>query len=110
MVWDRPDIEAIKARVEAATPGPWRRDGELSGVWADAFETHPEYGAVTRSRSMAKWTKSVYLTDTDDRGMHRYEAMESNDADFIAHARQDIPALLEYIAFLERFIDDQTGL
>lgn len=55
-------LAEIKARCEAATPGPWYADG-----WALWDDDHGEF---------------VELHDTDP------------DAQFIAHARSDIPALL----------------
>ena len=65
----RPNIEAIKALAEKATPGPWYADGWA--VWDDESNDWME------------------LHDTDA------------DAQFISHSREDIPALLDYIAELE---------
>lgn len=61
------DIDTIEARANAATPGPWKhKEGTL--VW---------FGTILVSRS---WFGR--------------EADGVADAEFIAHAREDIPALI----------------
>jgi uncharacterized small protein (DUF1192 family) len=80
------ELQVIRARYEAATPGPWRVEhGRYSG---------------------ADWLIGSLGTGYFDNGMHfvhittnRVRASElygnaSVDAEFIAHAREDIPALL----------------
>lgn len=63
-------LNAIKDRVAKAAPGPWQYDEEERGIWnKDGFNY---LGTVTLSH---------------------------NDAEFIAHNREDVPAL---IAELER--------
>jgi hypothetical protein len=69
------DLEPIKARVKEATPAPWRlhevaRDNGDEDVW-------------------------VVFNDADDSSM-----MQRQDADFIAHARTDIPALIAEVEAL----------
>lgn len=66
------NIEEIRARCEKAAPGPWR-------VWEDGRTVWQ----VNEPRC------------TIARGADR------PDAKFIAHARQDIPALLDHIEALE---------
>ena len=58
------DIEAIKARCEAATEGPWETDGSQVTCYGGE-------GAITERL-----------------GIHE-------DARFIAHARTDLPAVVE---------------
>ena len=74
------DLDAIEARAEAATPGPWRNE--------------PDTGAGR------VWVQRGYFRDEADceplfslRGKEAYE-QRSADADFIARARTDIPALV----------------
>jgi hypothetical protein len=76
----RPDIEAIEAREQAATPGPWessdprgRAHGYVFGLWS-GYD-----GEVT-----------------------------IGDAVFIAHARTDVPALIAYARELEGVLRDLT--
>lgn len=71
------EIEAIEARCEAASPGPWNRE-------CDAVYTAHECG------------------DTCERTLHDHFVfadpdVKPADADFIAHARTDIPRLLATI-------------
>ncbi len=77
----RPDLAAIRERVNAATEGPWHnvdinRKGEVTGA------------CVMSPR--------IAITDGNPEG----ECFAS-DAAFIAAARTDVPALLDYCEFLE---------
>ncbi|MCR8982286.1 ead/Ea22-like family protein [Brevibacillus laterosporus] len=85
----REEIGAIRERAEKATPGPWRR--EFS------------YGITIAS--------DKYIVLDDEVGVIRYP-----DAEFIAHAREDIPKLLTEIERLqtnwqrlEEYVDDWRG-
>lgn len=71
-------LEAIRQRAENATPSPWQ---------------------------IATTTDGAYVLDTDD--MVIAATIErTEDAAFIAHARTDIPALLDHIAELEAEIEE----
>ena len=78
------DLAAIRERVEKATPGPWREDGPW---WHDNDEA------------------TVVITVDVDRAavciqppLHARRGLASDaDMEFIAHAREDIPALLAEI-------------
>lgn len=76
----RPDVEAIEGRAEAATDGPWASVDEwVSGIGADRTFTMIEAPSRYVSRDVSNgW-----------------------DADFIAHAREDVPALIAYVRELE---------
>lgn len=63
------DLDAIRARVEAATDGPW------------VGEIRPDGCA---------WISMPVSGGHHALAMHGWQS----DADFVAHARQDIPALL----------------
>ena len=76
---DRPDIDAIRARWEATTPGEWTMGGVVIPVIEDA-----------QGRELGKFQ----VTGGD------YAAVQ--DSTFCAHAHQDIPALLAYIDDLEQ--------
>jgi hypothetical protein len=68
------DLAEVKARADAASPGPWYP------------ETDPD-------ASPGVWT---------DRGAELgFDTNRAEDAEFIAHARTDVPALLARIAELE---------
>ena len=74
-------IAEIRAREQAATPGPW---------WADhrsyRAEHGPEYEVCTEG-GRGVWTAHC----------HRWP-----DTDFIAAARRDVPALLDEVERLDR--------
>lgn len=64
------DLAAIRARADAATLGPWTNSGG-------------EHYAVI---------------DSDDRPELAHVGSSNADAEFVAHAREDVPALLDMIA------------
>jgi hypothetical protein len=77
------DLDAIKRRTEAATPGPWQ---ELATDWNDnGFMVS---GYVARLRDDGR------VDDITGDGL------PLADAEFIAHARTDIPALVAEIESL----------
>jgi hypothetical protein len=62
------DLDAIQARAEAATPGPWRL---TDGGWGE------------------------FVQDSEGRELWALRhTPEVADAEFIAHARADVPALV----------------
>ena len=76
----RPDIEAILARAEETTPGPWR---------AAARGNHPDALIVATDGT----AKAICMANT---------------ARFVAAARTDIPELCAYAVQLERELADQA--
>jgi len=90
-------LAEIKARVEAATPGPWERNNLAGRPEREVFAGDYLIGDF----GVGGWK--------DDEGADRVEI----NADFIAHARQDIPGLLaevqrlrEHVASLEQGYKD----
>lgn len=84
---ERLDLSAIKARVEAASLGPWQweactEDGMIN-----------EVGEVLSAGGMHT-EGFVYVSDSD--------------ADFIAHARTDVPALLAEVERLRAEVERLT--
>jgi hypothetical protein len=65
-------LEAIRQRAENATPGPWYLDDSNRELW-----------------------------NNDGKNFIGSIRLEKDDTTFIAHARTDIPALLDHIAELE---------
>ena len=73
------ELEAIRARAEAATPGPWTHGGyPLKGIGGPEVLAAGDVHLLTM----------VCRPDDD------------TDATFIAHARQDVPALCDEVARL----------
>lgn len=83
------ELAEIRARMDAATPGPW--------VKVNAFSSYPEcddkdlHFAIhdSQSNQIAFVEENYWVED--------YEA----DSNFIAHARTDVPRLLAHIEALE---------
>ena len=94
---DRVDLEAIKARVDAATVGPWTFYG--GDVW---------YGDV--AAALTRLDSAVAAGDDgddhwpyrDDQPTHPFlgDPVSAADAEFVAHAREDIPDLVAALAGL----------
>jgi len=87
-------IESIRARVDGATPGPWTADTadpEDVVVWGPQ---ESEWLA-----NIGNWSRhfAEHPADTDIE-YQCFEVKDAADAAFIAHARQDIPALLAAVA------------
>lgn len=80
-----PDIEAIRARAEKATKGPWERIGDDLGckkVAANVLRYDDEDGEVFSCDAIG-WTPGLYDENAD----------EAN-AQFIAHSITDVATLL----------------
>lgn len=82
----RPNLAAIRRRVAAATPGPWRVGSE-DPKFKDVLHPHE-------------------LVISHQHGIVELEESRNGAADtaFIAHARQDVPALLDEIERLRSLI------
>lgn len=80
MTADELDTDAIRAREQAATEGPWATEPRLS------------YTSIRSS---------------DD--ITRADAVREADAEFIAAARTDVPALLAEVDRLRALVDGDTG-
>lgn len=78
------ELEAIRARVEKATPGPWTShdagDGDLN--------------IVRNDKHSGFLVASILVATEEDRP----------NAEFIAHARMDVPALLAHVAELREVL------
>lgn len=86
----REQLDAIRARVEAATPGPWE---------AGTAFCCPDCGWVDGPK---RTVCPVY------EGTKRTHTLDANDAEFIAAAREDVPALLAEVERLNTEIEAKT--
>jgi len=102
----RLDLAAIRARCEAATKGPWcvstvsfaNGNTVVEAITGVGEPQWSEYG-----EGEGEWyTDSLVLVETDA-GVY---GPTLPDAQFIAAARTDVPALLAYIEELERERDE----
>ena len=79
----QPDFAAIRARAEAATKGPWR--------WSEPPGVLMGPGPTERLEKLGVGSTVMQMTS------NVYGQPDKADAEFIAHAREDIPALLAAI-------------
>ena len=86
-------LDEIRAREAKATPGPWRRCMSLSVV---TNQSHP----------------LCEVSSPDQRLFEKEpgEVVAGEDADFIAHARQDIPWLRTQLELALKVVDAARGL
>lgn len=87
------DVDAIRQRAEAASPGPWESK-ELGGAVAGS-----EYLVINGPSPFKAFTEPeailcMYWPAHSAEELAQAEKLTGDTADFIAHARQDIPALL----------------
>lgn len=90
---DRPDIEAMEARERKTTPGPWIT---RKGAWAVVSAEPVKIDGKLIAPQIA-----IMSREHEDRNLPPYMRQEAFNADFTAHARIDIPALIAYIRHLE---------
>lgn len=107
-------LAEIAARAEAATPGPWGTyeygGGNLLEIAADLEDTGCGYRA---RREIARFEGEPLDNDPTHREWTEEEdwTQVQADAAFIAHAREDVPALLAEVKRLEtqrRFLVEQV--
>lgn len=91
-------LDEIETRTNAATEGPWEWEGEAKSEW--------EMGANSLIPSRRPDDPVLYGYGYDASGI---EVKNPADAEFIAHARQDVPALVAALrAVLELHKPDYT--
>lgn len=132
MTNDVPNREAeIRARAEAATAGPWRWEVNLYGKQVNLqggrrpydisvmrFERWGMRGAAPTFLTPGQddWHQrseraEVYATPAPGRGHHAdwFQLLDHRDANFIEHARADIPWLLDEIARLRALLHPEDA-
>ena len=98
------DLNAIEARAKAATPGPWGwydPPGAGYGPQIESEEQHARWGGMACVLVTAEVCSACR-----ERGAPCLSGKQE-DKDFIAHAREDIPAL---IAEVRRLREEKEGL
>ena len=89
---DAPDFKAIRARIEAATPGPW----EFKYVSGDKRTDGSEWGAD------GLWSGTNQILGDGAGWDGGYDGPDGADEELIAHAPQDIADLLAYAERLKK--------
>lgn len=122
------DLEAIRARAESATPGPWWWAGERSTqrisinarspIGACEVLTFWRWGMQNAKPVFSDNAKCLLLPDTEDRLIYQVcpdatshedprvyrqtiSGVRHPDAEFMVHSRQDVDDLLAHIDALE---------
>ena len=94
-------LSSIRSRVEAATPGPWTNGG---GTPYMAQVVVKRVHRDEQNRRVTTFLAEVYDCRTPDAGVDPV----ANSA-FIAHARQDIPALLRVAAAAADWLHEEDS-
>lgn len=100
---ERLDLDAIAARANVATEGPWESAYENGGlgagavVWGPPGSAHAMWGA-TRGTGEQEYGPLLALAD----GEYVDNPNANADGVFIAHARTDVPALVARVRELEK--------
>ena len=88
------DLAAMKARAEAATPEPWIYEEDKEGS---------SMGWIQGLNKGAHYEESLFDVNGDS-------AQQYINAEFCAHARTDLPALLAAYEALQKRCDEAEGL
>lgn len=99
------DIEAIKKRLKAATPGPWASDTTKSegsyGGGDDTYEGYSAYQLIVeingKAEVLADSLNSTYGmvdVESDEDGTSAWDDIARRNFDLIANAPDDIAALI----------------
>ena len=78
------ELAEIRARVDAATEGPWTASGEYAGSWEVTYTWRP-------GTELAECSRVLDVSDMGD------ACGNQGDAEFVAHARTDVPRLLDAV-------------
>ena len=101
------ELEAIRARAEAAAPGPWEAEiGAEIEVNAGSARTTWDGDIGRPATSWRSVDRILEVADADEElDDDEYEIVSAN-AEFIAHARDDIPALLDEVFRLRALVGE----
>lgn len=91
------DLAAIRARLDAATPGPWtffaNKPGQSADNWGDwSVDTVGPDDAILRHNPQRQRSED---DEKDISDVIACDFRDRRDAEFVAHAREDVAALLE---------------
>lgn len=105
------DLDAIEARANDATSGPWGwYDGnDYADVAADYQSTGR--GSYSCRQQIARIEADWSLDDPDREDWDEDQASEQAcaDAEFIAHSREDVPALVAEVRRLRELLGERTA-
>jgi hypothetical protein len=90
------DLAAIQARADAATPGPWDFEYSDQSIEVNAGTARTRWTESGTGFPAGHWTSTDRIIEHEDLEFmeERDEEIFAADAEFIAHARSDIPDLI----------------
>ena len=99
------DLSAIRKRCDAATRGPWRsmRQGNQY-IETNYMPTCKCVGASVVEGIKRPWKPYAAIRFGIKAEQHEEARFKDKDADFIAHAREDIPELLDEVERLRALL------
>ncbi len=101
-------LEEIRKRVEAATPGPWVPSDHDWGSNDGVYVPEPNEGVCTvHNHGVRSWSCFVAVPANNHACEIGSEA--HRNMVFIAHARSDIPFLLDEVARLRKQVEIAMG-
>lgn len=86
--------DAIKAREKAATPGPWELENQGSSVETANIQCQDQNGNNLFDTFNAHG-QEIHSEHDEDGSSYFENGQRRKDIEFAAHARADVPALLE---------------
>lgn len=100
-VIDEKELEEMRARADAASPGPWAAKHEEH----DLVGAHESWVEFARGRSRSIFLNLRRFFDgCPVPGATEHLEQASRDAEFIAHAREDVPRLLDEVERLRALV------
>lgn len=108
-------LQQIRARCNAASPGPWSshalwemHDGKLCENQTECVVCqHPDVPSAMWIASHRHTNQQIDFSIDEPPISEGLVGLRPNDADFIAHARTDVPALLDEIARLRQALTEE---
>jgi len=98
------ELAAMRARADEATEGPWGHWPEAGDIEIfKATKEEPDCPALAPGTTSSEWILAAWIRPRLGPGGQIYEATEGRpggdepDAEFIAHARGDMPRLLDAV-------------
>lgn len=99
------ELAEIRARCEAATPGPWKSE--------DGWGVGLRYGRNARAYHAAGargWPVLFRCQSENDMSAQLSKSQRQANCDFVARAREDVPALLKEIERLRTALAEVATL
>jgi hypothetical protein len=95
-------LKELRALCDAATPGPWRRDGRT--VWSGDWRTDGKQSIVC-----TYWHESMQPMDVPPSGTEATLDMIAASRSVLPEALDEIERLRQRLADMERIFDDLRG-